>query len=110
MKRGKPLKRSGWLRRLTPLKQFNRKRRARLYAKQFGEHAETIRELPCCVCGARPSDPAHVRSRGAGGTAKDLVPLCRWHHRECHDQGITTFESRHNVDLRSIAEKLWEGK
>lgn len=63
-------------------------KRVARYNRQFGEHAETIRGLPCSVCKKPPpSDPAHVRSRGAGGGSDDLIPLCRIHHRLQHDKG-----------------------
>lgn len=50
--------------------------------EQFGPQADLCRQLPCCACGAKPpSEPDHVRSRGAGGTDEDTVPMCR----TCHD-------------------------
>lgn len=75
MKRGKPLPR------------VNRARRARRKAEDFGPQAELCRTLPCCACGHRaPSDPAHVRSRGAGGHDRgNVVPLCR-RPGGCHEQ------------------------
>jgi hypothetical protein len=92
-----------------PLPAVNRKRKAKLTARQFGDHAEYIRSLPCVCRGADcgPSEAAHVRSRGAGGTAADLVPLCRRHHAEQHAVGVDTFQARHNLDLRAIADDLW---
>ncbi len=92
----------------SPLNPYNRKRRKKLYEKNFGDYAAIIRAMPCCVCGRRPpSDPAHVRSRGAGGTKRDLVPLCR----RCHDEqghGIKTFQRKHDIDLVALAASLWE--
>jgi hypothetical protein len=64
----------------------NSRRKAKRHARDFGDHADTIRALPCDLCGSPPpSDPHHARSRGAGGTAKHLIPLCRKHHRRIHD-------------------------
>jgi hypothetical protein len=83
---GKPPERRTELRRHTPLRPFNRERKARRYARDFGDHAQRIRQLPCDLCGAPPpSDPHHAKSRGAGGTKRHLIPLCRKHHRRIHD-------------------------
>lgn len=77
------MRRSGAPRRRTKLAPVNRARRAKRKAEAFGPQAELCRTLPCCACGAAPpSDPAHVRSRGAGGKDRgNVVPLCR----RCHD-------------------------
>lgn len=103
MKRGGPLKRR------TRLKPRNDERLARRRAKEFGPQAELCRSLPCCVPGCRkgpPSDPAHVRSRGAGGDDSDTVPMCRKHHTEQHATGIETFQQRYGLDLRAEALRL----
>ena len=60
----------------------NPKRKRRLYERNFGEHAGWIRGLSCANCvRPPPSDPAHARSRGAGGDRRHLIPLCRRCHR-----------------------------
>ena len=80
LKAGKPPARK------TPLKGRNSKRAAKRYREAFGGHADTIRGLPCDLCAApAPSDPHHVRTRAAGGTAKDLIPVCRTCHTRIHD-------------------------
>src|SRR5690606_3775495 len=108
LRSGSHLRRSE-LRRETRIRPVNPARRRARYARDFGAYAETIRALPCSVCGAPgPSDPHHVRSRGAGGDRRDLVPLCRTHHREYHDVGRRTFEARRGVDLAQVAAELWE--
>lgn len=75
----------------------NRERKARVGATAFSDQSRLVRTLPCCSCGKRPpSDPAHERSRGAGGKDRDCVPLCggvHGCHRRQHDQGIQTFEA-----------------
>lgn len=68
--------------------------------RQFGSQADLCRMLPCCGCrpfdfavaisqvigGVDPtdfrrlSDPDHWRTRGAGGTDEDCIPLCA----QCH--------------------------
>ena len=54
---------------------------------------ETIREMPCLICSKSPVDAHHMTSRGAGGgdTKDNLVPLCRKHHQEYHQIGISKF-------------------
>lgn len=107
MKRAGPLKRRAWLRRKTPCRHHNWKRLAKRRKEQFGPQADLCRALPCLVCGRRPSDAAHVRSRGAGGTGLgNIVPLCRFHHDEQGRLGIRTFERRHRVDLAEWAQEI----
>lgn len=102
----KPMKRGGRVRAVNP------KRRKALSEEQFGEKAVWIRAMPCCVCGYRPpSDPHHVKSRGAGGRAEDVVPLCRLCHDWIHASGRYSFERAKGIDLRVIARCLhaeWE--
>ena len=119
MKRRKPLKRRTGL---TSRKQLNRKKtvkrkNARRSVKEFRraygsqERARAVQAMPCVVCGALPSQNAHARSRGAGGGAEDIVPLCMAHHREQHDVGIATFEERYSIDLQKEARRTnawWE--
>lgn len=86
--------------------------RAKRYGWQFGEKAVWIRQLNCLVCGWLPSEPHHVKSRGAGGDSTHLVPLCTRHHREFHTIGRTTFGKKHDIDLPAEAERLearWQG-
>lgn len=54
---------------------------------------EETREKPCAVCATSPSDPHHIRTRGAGGgdSAENLIALCRMHHTEIHQIGQTSF-------------------
>lgn len=84
-------------------------RKAKL-EQDFGALAAHVRRLPCIVegCGRDQIDPAHVRSRGAGGHAwltiegaqvGNIVPLCRCHHtggggvtRPQHTVGVKAFE------------------
>jgi hypothetical protein len=102
MSRGKALARSG---RLSPR---NRTRSTAARAQDFGEEAATVRLLPCTVlgCCVSPCQPAHVKSRGAGGGRFDIVPLCHDHHREQHRVGIKTFAAKHALDLRAEADRI----
>lgn len=58
-----------------------------------------VRELGCFVCGWKPCDAHHVRSRGAGGgdTEENLLALCRRHHSEIHQIGKTKFFSKYKT-------------
>lgn len=120
----KPLRRTGQLQRKTLIKARNPERLARRRAEQFPERPVVA---PWCFIAERlaayqrehgakmipegwlqcwgPIDPAHVRTRGAGGTADDVVYLCRAHHRE--QEGRTdAFNLRYGVDLRAEAARL----
>lgn len=98
-----------------PLARVNRARKAKRQTAAFGEHAHYIRSLPC-LCMDKPGgwltctmrvEAAHAKSRGAGGKADALVPLCSRHHRELHDTGIATFSAKYGLDLPAIARELW---
>lgn len=49
--------------------------------------------MPCLLC-TRQADPAHIRSRGAGGPDEpwNLIPLCRSHHMLQHAMGWYRFK------------------
>lgn len=77
----------------------------------FGWLAELVRGLHCCVegCQRRPSDPAHVFGRGAGGHAwiivdgvetGNIAPLCRHHHNEAGRRGAETFDRETSFVVR----------
>jgi hypothetical protein len=95
------------LKRKTPLKP-NQRRKAERFQLAFGDKGEWVRQMNCVVCGRLPSVAAHVKSRGAGGTAKDLVPLCPNHHFEQHAVGIRTFDRLHDIDLTTLAAEYEE--
>lgn len=103
------------LRRKTRLNPVDEERAARLRREQFGGKAEWIRSLPCATCPRRPpSDPSHVKTRGAGGKAKHLIPQCHEDHVEFHSAGIETFHERRGLasgTLLALAEEYsarWE--
>lgn len=100
------MKRSAYLNRKTPLRAVNPERLAARREKQFGPQSALCKALPCLVEGCTsegPSDPAHVRSRGAGGLDSDTVPLCRTHHDEQHRIGVASFCERYGVELDAAA-------
>jgi hypothetical protein len=56
-------------------------------------------------------DACHEKSRGAGGTWRDVFPCCHVHHMEQETGGMDTFERRYRVDCRAAADNhtaLWE--
>jgi len=68
-----------------------RGKRMRAKGELFGPLAVMVRRLNCDVCGSPgPSDPHHVRSRGAGfkdwlpNGDGNLVALCRRDHQGVH--------------------------
>lgn len=77
----------------------NSKRAAARRLEQFGTPEQTamINTMPC-VCEGRhpectggPSEPSHIVSRGAGGTAADIVPKSSGCHRAWHAHGRDTY-------------------
>lgn len=101
--------------RKTPLRKRNPKRAAERFERDFGgkPYLEFIHGLECAICGAlcEWTEAAHVKSRGAGGRAADLVPLCgtRWGILGCHAKfDAHDPEARsHEPRLRSLARRLW---
>lgn len=95
-------------RRMIPAPKAGRsKRRAQRRAEQFGPQAEYCRGRPCCACGqAPPSNPHHVRSRGAGGTDADAVPLCELCHRDVHAHGASWLELSRGISLADTAREF----
>jgi hypothetical protein len=77
----------------------NPKRRRKLRTYQHGttERTRWFRAQPCVCKGQHPactggwSEPSHVVSRGAGGTASDIVPMSRGCHQAWHDHGQWTY-------------------
>jgi hypothetical protein len=75
-------------------------------------HLSWLRTLPCSVpgCEGEMIQAHHIR-KGAGVALKPSdqysAPICMEHHAEIHQIGSRTFEVRYQVDLSSIAAKLW---
>lgn len=106
LRRHTPLRRTSAPARGAPIRKRNAKRRARLFQAQFGsrERVEWMHRTPCCACGSRERIHAHhVTSRGAGGTADDMVPLCATCHDRVHAIGQRRFEAEHGLNLRALA-------
>ena len=95
----------------------NRERRSKLSLKQYGEDAFILwlHRLECAIpgCHGRDVEQAHAKSRGAGGTWRDSLPMCRAHHRRQHAVGLLTFEQEVGIDLRTLAAetiRAWEAR
>lgn len=110
MKRSAPLERRTPLRRQTRVRPVNTRRRRQRFELAFGERGEHVRAMPCLLAGKAScegrTEAAHVRSRGAGGTRRDLVPLCSGHHEQQHRWGLPDFQRRHQIDLRAEAQRI----
>lgn len=106
--RVKGLVRSGALKRGKAMKKVNAKRKRERFVEGFGsaERVRAIQAMPCLVCSARPSQVAHVKSRGAGGTYRDTVPLCAACHALQHAKGVETFERMVGLDLTAEAKRV----
>lgn len=119
------MKRGGGLRRRTPLKaasvplarskgvrRANRPRKAEAFVRAYGsaDRVAWFRAQPCLVCGALPSENAHVRSGGMGrkADARWIVPLCGVHH-SAHHAGAKSFEAQYGVDLLAQAH-IWDAR
>jgi len=97
----------------------------RFAALRDEDYLRFIRQQPCCVSGVRSGEwievpfsggrtakvparieAAHVKARSTAGTDRgNVVPLELSKHREQHRTGIKTFQKKHGVDLRELAEK-----
>lgn len=110
--RSSPLSRSAPMRRRGGVKRVNRKRRAKRFARDFGEAAAIVRGQPCCVCvhkcwhQSSLTEPHHEPPRSCGGTSRDLVPLCGSCHRARHRLGVETFWSHAGVNWREVIERM----
>lgn len=93
------------LREKTRLRPVNPRRRAKLRVKDFGHRARWLMDMPCCVpgCSLHSGPPHHVKTRGAGGTKRNQVPICWEHHMEIHSLGKTSFERKYGLNLTELA-------
>ncbi len=77
-----------------------------------------VRRRPCCICGLRPVEAAHVRhgdfrlgkrETGKGERPDDrwTIPLCPSHHREQHDQNERAFWIRHGLSPLILSALLY---
>lgn len=80
-------------------------------------HLKWIRGFECSCTAAvlhtRKVEAAHVRTGtdGAMGMKPSdnwTIPLCDMHHKIQHDMGETAFEQTYGVDMKAIAQALWQ--
>jgi len=70
------------------------------------DYVDWIRDQPCLVCRRPGSDPAHLDTRGSGGSDLTCVPLCRRHHREQEDNPLSKFEDEYHINLWRCSHRL----
>ena len=113
MRRGTtPLARGSCHRGRSPIRKRNPKRVKENHLRAYGgeERIEWFKAQPCLICGAIPSENAHVPSRSGmsrRGDACWIVPLCGGHHRTAKDSlhalNKPGFNAAHGVDLEQLA-------
>lgn len=82
----------------------------KLIRKKDRNLLDEMRDEPCLVCKHTPSDPCHIKSKGAGGedSYENVVPLCRVHHRLQHTVGWNRFARTHPTVLKALEARGWE--
>jgi hypothetical protein len=115
LSRSTPLRSRSSLTRRTKVKNTNRRRRAKEFARAYGseERVEFVRNLPCIVCGSRPSENAHIVTGGMGRKAdyQLIVPLSSDCHAMAHAKGMSWLEVERGIDLELAAactEAAWQ--
>ncbi len=69
------------------------------------------RAEPCVVCGGRPpSDPSHIKSRGAGGGdfMWNVAPHCRPCHSRWHSMGKVKFVEKYPAMREWLEAQGWD--
>jgi len=102
-------------------KQRKKERLEALFRRNFHsvERILFIQDQPCELTGIRFSHlaavhNAHAKTRGSGGTYKDIVPLCREAHRDFDEMRDDKFEEKYGRTKQSVRDRapfyqqLWE--
>ena len=101
----KPLRR-------TRIKKVNPKRRKELFKRNFHskERVEKINNMSCSVIGCKNKNiaNAHMKSRGAGGDYKSIIPLCHQHHQEEHQIGNGVFLRKYGINVKEKIKEVRE--
>lgn len=89
-----------------PEKKADKGRRSPAHRKWVSGHA-------CCACGSMTAiECAHVRVGTDGGTGMKpsdrwTISLCRQCHEEQHYIGEPSFEAKHKIDMKALAEAFF---
>ena len=93
-------------------------RRKALFVKHFhsDERVAFMRGQPCEVMKVASDTVcnAHMRSRGSGGTYRDVVPLCFEAHKDLDELASDKFAQRYGRSKQSVRDcapyyqQLWE--
>lgn len=72
---------------------------------------QEVRGEPCAVCFREgPSDPHHIKTRGAGGPDRpwNLIAVCREHHSQIHNEGILSLWEKFPFFRARLKRMGWE--
>jgi hypothetical protein len=93
-------------------KQRRKEKREALFTRNFHSALRVawIRGLPCEVTGEHKGEcvNAHMKSRGAGGTWRDIVPLSWECHQDFDTMPAEKFQQKYNRSKESVAESSWD--
>jgi hypothetical protein len=107
-----PLKATKPIRRVTRIKARNEARAARLWTLHYHSEAYVghVHSFDCIVpgCERRDIEACHARSKGAGGTWRNLFGCCSHHHRAQHQMGDRTFRTWFRVNPDDAADRVYE--
>ena len=90
-----------------------------LFARHFHsqKRVEWVRDLPCALTGLEgQSHNAHMKSRGSGGTYRDIVPLSFGAHRDYDELDKVQFSAKYGTSKERVRERaadyqqLWENR
>ncbi len=81
--------------------------------KRSPAHRAWVRSHACCACGSTVAiEAAHVRNGTDGGMGAKpsdrwVISLCRDCHGEQHRLGEASFQARHGIDMKTLAEAFF---
>jgi hypothetical protein len=81
--------------------------------KRSPAHRTWVRGHACSACGSTVAiEAAHVRNGTDGGTGikpsdRWVISLCRDCHGEQHRIGEPSFQARHQIDMKAMAEAFF---
>lgn len=77
------------------------------------DHLEKVRQLPCYLSGIFEGclgivHTHHVKTKGAGGSDRQVIPLCAIHHNETHRRGVKSFARKYGIDYEKAVRETNE--